>query len=114
MQNCLFCRIIQGEIPAKVVHDDEKVIVIEDIAPKAPVHLLVIPKKHIVNTLDLTPEDDALVGHVHRVAAEMARTRGVAERGFRVVTNTNAAAGQSVFHIHFHMLGGRSLEWPPG
>jgi len=112
--SCLFCKIASGEIPAKVVCQDERLVVIEDINPAAPLHLLLIPRKHIVNTLDLQPEDDVLIGHIHRAAARIARERGVAESGFRLVSNNNAAAGQSVFHIHFHMLAGRSLTWPPG
>lgn len=113
MSDCIFCRIIAGEIPAKKVYEDDRVVVIEDISPQAPVHLLAIPRKHIVNCLDLAPEDDALIGHLHRVAAQLATERGITG-GFRVVTNNNAGAGQSVFHIHFHILGGRSLQWPPG
>jgi histidine triad (HIT) family protein len=112
--NCLFCKIIAGEIPAKTVYQDERLVVIEDINPAAPLHLLLIPRKHIAGTLDLLPEDDLLTGHVFRVAADIARQRGVAESGFRIVTNTNADAGQSVFHIHFHLLAGRSMAWPPG
>lgn len=112
--SCVFCKIVAGEIPAKIVHQDEKMVVIEDINPAAPLHLLLIPRKHIVNMLDLTPEDDLLVGHLHRVAAKIATERGFAESGFRMVTNTNGDAGQSVFHIHFHLLAGRNLAWPPG
>jgi histidine triad (HIT) family protein len=114
MMSCLFCKIIAGEIPAKIVYQDEQLVAIEDINPVAPLHLLLIPRKHIVNVLDLTGEDDRLMGHLLRVAADIARQRGVAEDGFRVVTNSNGAAGQSVFHIHFHLLGGRHLQWPPG
>lgn len=112
--SCIFCKIIAGDIPAKIVHQDEKLVVIEDINPAAPLHLLLIPRKHIVNTLDLIPEDDLLIGHLHRVAAEIATERGFAESGFRLVINNNGDAGQSVFHIHFHLLAGRSLVWPPG
>jgi len=112
--SCIFCKIVAGEIPAKTVYQDELVVVIEDINPAAPLHLLLIPRKHIANLLDLTESDDALIGHLHRVSAQIARERGVAEDGFRVVTNTNSAAGQSVFHIHFHLLAGRDLQWPPG
>lgn len=112
--SCIFCKITSGEIPAKIVYQDEQLVAIEDINPAAPLHLLLIPRKHIVNTLDLLPEDDLLIGHLHRVAALLAKERGVAESGFRIVTNNNAAAGQSVFHIHFHLLAGRSLTWPPG
>jgi histidine triad (HIT) family protein len=114
MDSCIFCKIISGTIPAKKVYEDDEVIAIEDINPVAPHHLLLIPKKHVVNALDLTSEDDRLVGRIFRVAAELARLRGVDERGFRVVQNSNADAGQSVFHIHFHLLAGRHLGWPPG
>ncbi len=112
--SCLFCKIANGEIPAKIVYQDEQLLVIEDINPAAPLHLLLIPKKHIVNTLDLLPENDELIGHLHRIAAKIATERGFAESGFRIVTNNNGDAGQSVFHIHFHLLAGRSLAWPPG
>ena len=114
MEECLFCRIINGSIPAKKVFEDVLVIVIEDIAPVAPLHLLIIPKRHFVNALDMRPEDRELVGHVFQVAAEVARSRGVAADGFRIVNNNNEGAGQSVFHIHFHFLAGRRLTWPPG
>ncbi len=112
--SCLFCRIAAGEIPAKLVYQDEQLLVIEDINPAAPLHLLLIPRKHIAGVLDLLAEDDLLVGHIFRVAADLARQRGVAENGFRIVTNTNADAGQSVLHIHFHLLAGRNMAWPPG
>lgn len=113
MEDCLFCRIIRGEIPARKVYEDDLVVVIEDIAPVAPLHLLIMPKKHIVNSLDLEAGDDALVGHIFRKAAAIAREKG-ATAGFRVVNNNNAGAGQSVFHIHFHLLAGRPFSWPPG
>lgn len=112
--SCIFCRIATGEIPSKTVYQDDQLVVIEDLNPAAPLHLLLIPRKHIACTLNLHPEDDALIGHLHRVAATIATERGFAESGFRLVTNTNADAGQSVFHIHFHLLAGRSLAWPPG
>ncbi len=114
MADCLFCKIIRGEIPSRKVYEDDLVIAIEDIAPVSPVHLLIIPRKHLAGSLDLTVEDSALVGHVFQVAARLAREKGVAEQGFRIVNNTNAGAGQSVFHIHFHLLAGRHLAWPPG
>lgn len=114
MDDCLFCKIIKGDIPAKKVYEDELMVAIEDVAPVAPVHLLIIPREHVVNTLDLKPEHDALVGRIHRIAADLACERGIAEGGFRLLTNTNAGAGQSVFHIHFHLVGGRNLAWPPG
>ncbi len=114
MTDCLFCKFISGTIPVKPVHEDELVIAIQDISPQAPHHLLIIPRKHIVNCLDIADEDRDLIGHIHQVAAKLARERGVAESGFRLVTNSNADAGQSVFHIHFHFLAGRHLQWPPG
>ncbi|HJV65758.1 MAG TPA: histidine triad nucleotide-binding protein [Geomonas sp.] len=114
MSDCLFCKMASGAIPVKKVYEDDALFAIEDINPVAPVHILIIPKRHVANTLDLTPENDQLIGAVHRVAASLARERGVAEDGFRLVTNTNHDAGQSVFHIHFHLLAGRKLGWPPG
>lgn len=114
MNDCIFCKIIAGTIPAKSVYEDDHVIAIQDLVPQAPHHLLLIPRKHIANCLDIATEDRELIGHIHMVAAKLARERGVAEAGFRIVTNTNAAAGQSVFHIHFHFLAGRQLQWPPG
>jgi len=112
--SCLFCRIAAGEIPAKMVYQDERLLVIEDINPATPLHLLLIPRKHIIGILDLLPEDDLLIGHIFRVAAAIARERGVAASGFRIVANPHADAGQSVFHVHFHLLAGRSMAWPPG
>lgn len=114
MSFCLFCKIISGEIPGKKIYEDDQVVVIEDIAPAAPRHLLILPRKHIASLLELTAADDLLIGHVHRVAARLATEMGFAESGFRVVVNTNADAGQTVFHLHFHVLAGRSLTWPPG
>ncbi len=114
MEDCIFCRIIQGKMNAAKVYEDELIIAIRDIAPVAPLHLLLMPRKHIVNSLDLLPEDNALVGHIYQVAARLARENGVADSGFRIVNNNNAGAGQSVFHLHFHLLGGRRFHWPPG
>lgn len=113
MSDCLFCKMIKGDIPVKPVYEDDQLLVINDIAPVAPQHLLVIPKKHLANTLDLQAEDEALIGHVFRVAAAIARDKGL-EEGFRIVNNNNAGAGQSVYHIHFHLVGGRHFTWPPG
>ena len=114
MENCLFCRIIGGEIPAKKIFEDERIVVIEDITPQAPLHLLLLSKKHIVNCLDLSEQDDDVIGYILRKAGEIAQQRGYAESGFRVVQNNAAGAGQSVFHIHFHLLSGREFSWPPG
>ncbi|HEX2769695.1 MAG TPA: histidine triad nucleotide-binding protein [Geobacteraceae bacterium] len=114
MDGCLFCRIVREEIPAKIVYKDEQVIAIEDIAPVAPTHVLIIPRKHFVNALDLDPADNPLIGHIYQVAARIAREREEAGKGFRIVCNNNAGAGQSVFHIHFHLLAGRQFNWPPG
>ena len=114
MDSCLFCKIIAGTIPAKQVYADDDLVVIEDINPGAPVHLLAIPRKHTISCLDLTESDDRVIGRLFRVAAQIAREKGIADSGFRIVTNNNADAGQSVFHIHFHILGGRKLAWPPG
>ena len=114
MSDCLFCRIIAGEIPVKPLYDDQELIVIKDINPQAPLHVLVIPKAHVASLNDLAPEHDALVGSMFRRAAAIAKDHGYSERGFRTVFNTNREAGQSVFHIHLHVLAGRSLAWPPG
>jgi len=112
--SCLFCRIIAREIPASIVYEDDRILAFNDINPQAPTHVLVVPKRHIETLNDLTPEDDALVGEVVRRAAAIAKERGLSAGGFRTVFNTNRDAGQTVFHIHLHLLGGRSLEWPPG
>ncbi len=114
MSDCLFCRMIAGEIPVNPVYEDQSLMIIEDINPQAPLHVLVIPKAHIATLNDLAPEHDALVGSMFRRAAAIAKERGYSERGFRTVFNTNREAGQSVFHIHLHLLAGRSLSWPPG
>ena len=110
--DCLFCRIVRGEIPAKIVKDTEECVAFEDINPQAPVHVLVIPKTHVASLNDAT--DPALVGRLALVAAGIAREKGLAKGGYRTVINTNADAGQTVFHIHLHLLGGRKLGWPPG
>jgi histidine triad (HIT) family protein len=114
MSDCLFCRIIRREIPASIVYEDDQVLAFNDINPQAPLHALVIPKRHIHSLNALSPQDDALVGEVVRRAAAIARDKGYADRGFRTVFNTNAEAGQTVFHIHLHLLAGRGLTWPPG
>jgi len=112
--SCLFCKIISKEIPAKIVYEDEHALAFEDLNPQAPVHLLVIPKKHISTSLDIAPEDHELIGQMFHIANKLARENDVAEKGFRVVLNCNQEAGQTVFHIHLHLLGGRQLHWPPG
>ena len=112
--DCLFCRIVQREIPATIVFEDDRVLAFNDIDPKAPTHVLLIPKRHIESLNDLQPDDDQLVGELTRRAAAIAKERGVSAGGFRTVFNTNRDAGQSVFHIHLHLLGGRRLAWPPG
>lgn len=112
--NCIFCKIIAGEIPGKFVYQDESVIVIEDINPQAPDHYLIVPRKHIRTALDLTTADNELVGHIYQVAGKIAHDKGFAEDGFRIVNNCNEGGGQVVWHIHFHLLGGREMLWPPG
>jgi histidine triad (HIT) family protein len=112
--DCLFCKIVAGTVPASKIHEDDQLIVISDINPQAPLHALVIPRRHIATLNALTPEDDALVGAMHRTASAIARDKGFADRGYRTVFNTNAEAGQTVFHIHLHLLAGRGLAWPPG
>jgi histidine triad (HIT) family protein len=114
MSDCLFCRVIAGQIPATIVYQDERVVAIRDINPQAPLHLLIIPRKHIPTLNDLSPDDDALVGSMCRSAAALAKESGYHERGYRTVFNANREAGQSVFHIHLHLLAGRPLTWPPG
>ena len=112
--SCLFCRIIKREIPASIVYEDEHVLAFNDINPQAPTHILLVPKRHIDTLNDLGPGDDQLVGALARRAASLAESRGIAASGYRTVFNTNRDAGQTVFHIHLHLLGGRSLAWPPG
>ncbi|HEX8948878.1 MAG TPA: histidine triad nucleotide-binding protein [Dissulfurispiraceae bacterium] len=114
MNNCIFCKIIDRKIPAKIVYEDEHALAFEDVNPQAPVHTLVIPKRHIPTILDIREEDDRLVGHLLRVANRIAQDKGIAERGFRLVTNCNHESGQTVYHIHIHILGGRRMQWPPG
>jgi histidine triad (HIT) family protein len=114
MHDCLFCRIVRGEIPASIVHRDDELVAFNDINPQAPMHVLIVPTRHIPTLNDLAASDDALVGTMLRRAAVLAAERGYADRGYRTVFNCNAEAGQSVFHIHLHVLGGRGLRWPPG
>jgi histidine triad (HIT) family protein len=112
--DCLFCKIIAGEIPGNIVHRDHHVVAFTDINPQAPLHVLIVPLRHISTLNDLTPETDALVGLMTRMAAAIAKDHGYADQGYRTVFNCNAGAGQTVFHIHMHVLGGRRFTWPPG
>jgi histidine triad (HIT) family protein len=112
--DCLFCRVAAHETPAKILYEDEHCVAFQDINPKAPVHLLIIPRKHIISLNDDLENDKLLLGHMLAVAGKMARLQGVDGSGYRTVINTNAEAGQSVFHLHLHILGGRMLHWPPG
>jgi histidine triad (HIT) family protein len=114
MSDCLFCKIIAGQIPGNLVHQDDRIVAIKDINPQAPMHLLVMPRRHIASLNDLGAQDDGLVGEMVRRAATLAHEHGHGERGYRTVFNCNADAGQTVFHIHLHVLGGRRLGWPPG
>lgn len=112
--DCMFCRIARGEVPADLVHDDDLVLAFRDINPKAPTHLLLIPRRHLASAAQLTEDDGPMLGRLFATAAKLAREAGIAARGFRLVTNSGPAAGQSVDHLHFHLLGGRSMSWPPG
>jgi histidine triad (HIT) family protein len=114
MAGCLFCRIIAGEIPSTRVYSDDRLYAFADINPQAPLHVLVVPKRHIATLNDLSPDDDGLVGELVRRGAAIAGEHGYAERGYRTVLNCNGDAGQTVFHLHLHVLAGRGLGWPPG
>jgi len=114
MSACLFCRIIAGEIPASKVYEDERIVAFNDINPQAPMHVLVVPRQHVATLNDLSAHDDHLVGEIVRRGAAIAASRGYADRGYRTVFNCNAEAGQTVFHVHLHVLGGRPMHWPPG
>ncbi|HEX8719600.1 MAG TPA: histidine triad nucleotide-binding protein [Pyrinomonadaceae bacterium] len=113
-EDCIFCKIVAGEIPAAKVYEDERAVAFRDINPQAPTHALVIPRRHVASLNDAAEGDESLLGHLLLVAARVAREAGHAEGGFRTVVNTGADAGQTVFHIHVHVLGGRRLKWPPG
>lgn len=113
-QNCIFCKIINREINSNVVYEDDKVFAFRDINPQAPTHILIVTKKHISTLLESNTEDEPLLGYLFTVARNLARKEGIAERGFRTVVNCNAEAGQTVFHLHMHLLGGRAMGWPPG
>ena len=111
---CLFCRIVAGELPSTSVAEDDLAIAIRDIAPRAPTHILVLPRDHVPSAADLTDADAPLVGRLFAMAAEIARSEGIAEGGYRVVTNVGTWGGQTVDHLHFHLMGGRAFDWPPG
>lgn len=114
MQACLFCSIVEGKIPAQIVHTDEHSVAFKDINPQAPLHILIIPRKHIATLNHATPEDNPVLGHLFQVAKKLAEQFGTHESGYRTVFNVNEGAGQTVFHIHLHLLGGRMFSWPPG
>ena len=112
--DCLFCKIVAGDIPADIVFESESALAFRDINPKAPTHVLIIPRRHISTINDIEPDDESLVGSLFSAARKIAAQEGLDEDGYRVVMNCNEGAGQSVFHIHLHLLGGRTLKWPPG
>jgi histidine triad (HIT) family protein len=112
--DCLFCKIIAGQIPGAIVYQDDRIVAFKDINPQAPTHVLVVPRRHIASLNELTADDDGLVGEIVRRGAALAKAAGHGDRGYRTVFNTNADAGQTVFHIHLHVLGGRTMTWPPG
>jgi histidine triad (HIT) family protein len=114
MKECLFCKIAEGLIKSKVVYEDEEIIAIEDINPQAPVHVLMMPKRHIPTALEVEEEDAKVVGRIFVVAKNLAEKLGVSEKGFRIVLNCKDHGGQAVYHLHFHLLGGRQMGWPPG
>lgn len=114
MSDCIFCKIINGDIPSQKVYEDELVYCFKDITPTAPIHYLVIPKAHIANLNELTEENSKVISHIYMVIKKVAKEAGISEKGYRVVTNCGDDAGQTVHHIHFHLIGGRNLSWPPG
>ena len=113
MESCLFCKIVKRELSAKIVYEDDDSVAFEDINPKAPIHILIVPRRHLATLLDASQSDDRLLGHLLLVANNVARQKGIAERGFRLVLNCNSEGGQVVFHLHLHLLGGQRLSWRP-
>ena len=114
MTDCLFCRIASGEVPGRLLYQDDRVVAFRDINPQAPIHILVIPRRHIASLAEAQAEDEGLMGHLLLTGAQVARQAGIANDGYRTVINTGELAGQTVFHIHVHILGGRAMRWPPG
>ena len=114
MSDCLFCKLANGEIPTNYIYEDDKVVAFNDIEPQAPVHILIIPKEHIASALELDDANSGIVSHIFKVAAKIAREKGFADDGFRIVNNCGKDGGQTVGHLHFHLLAGRYLQWPPG
>ena len=114
MSDCIFCKIASGEIPADLIYEDDLVVGFRDLNPQAPTHVLLIPRKHIASLNDLQPEDEAIVGRLYTAAAKVAAQEGIAEQGYRTLINCNDDGGQTVFHLHLHLLGGRRMSWPPG
>jgi histidine triad (HIT) family protein len=113
VETCLFCKIVKRELSAKIVYEDDDSVAFEDINPKAPIHILIVPRRHLATLLDASQSDDRLLGHLLLVANSVARQKGIAERGFRLVLNCNSEGGQVVFHLHLHLLGGQRLSWRP-
>ncbi len=114
MEDCLFCKMISGEIAPDTVYEDDHVFAFRDINPQAPTHVLIVPRRHVATLNDFEPDDAELIGRLHLAAASIAEAEGIADAGYRTVANCNAGAGQSVFHVHLHLLGGRPMSWPPG
>jgi len=114
MDQCIFCRIIERRLPSRIVFEDDEIVAFEDANPQAPIHTLIVPRKHLASLKDATPDDAPLLGRLFMVAAQLARERGLETQGYRTVINTGSWAGQSVFHLHLHLLGGRVFRWPPG
>ncbi len=114
MNECLFCAIVEGSVKAQIVYQDDQVLAFKDIAPKAPVHILIIPRKHLAGVSNVTDQDRAVIGRIFEIAAQLARQQRIADSGYRIVVNSGADAGQSVLHLHYHLLGGRRMSWPPG
>ena len=114
MEDCIFCKIVNGDIPSKKIYEDDKVLGFYDINPEAPVHFLVIPKEHITSVNGLNEENEKIIGHIFLVINRLVKDLGISESGYRIVNNTGVHGGQTVNHIHFHVLGGKSLQWPPG